>query len=422
VLRGLIWKLARENGHLARYIQEEYKDSGKKLFEDPNVLRTMWSILSKMLNDSTLSKVYVLIDALDECDTGRDQLLQFIVKNASDPSSKAKWLLSSRNYPEIKEFLNLQDRRRILNLELNHSHISRAVNAFIDYKTNELATQKAYKNALKLEVKQQLSEKAESTFLWVALACKMLRNVPGWMALFELQKLPPGLQPLYTRMMDQILLITDLRKELCLRILRLVGMTYRPLVFEELVVMAELPRDLLEDDESLKELIGLCGSFITTQESERTVYFVHQSAKDYLVSSGRQIIPSSIRDDEHGAIVRLSLEAMSNSLQRDICKLELPGALVGKVFINRDLKCIGYACRFWVDHLAEYLQKNSRDMSQYYEFLSDEGSIKKFLFVHLLHWLEALGWMGKTSEGIRAISSLEALIPVSILLPYTRES
>jgi hypothetical protein len=41
VLRGLIWKLACENGHLARYIQEEYKNSGRKLFEGLNVLRTM---------------------------------------------------------------------------------------------------------------------------------------------------------------------------------------------------------------------------------------------------------------------------------------------------------------------------------------------------------------------------------------------
>jgi hypothetical protein len=42
---------------------------------------------------------------------------------------------------------------------------------------------------------------------------------------------------------------------------------------------------------------------------------------------------------------------------------------------------------------------------QVYQFLQD----------HLLHWLEALGWMGKTSEGILAIFSLEAQIPVSLL-------
>jgi hypothetical protein len=35
--------------------------------------------------------------------------------------------------------------------------------------------------------------------------------------------------------------------------------------------------------------------------------------------------------------------------------------------------------------------------------------------VHLLHWLEALCWMRKISEGILAITSLEYLALVSLL-------
>ena len=47
--------------------------------------------------------------------------------------------------------------------------------------------------------------------------------------------------------------------------------------------------------------------------------------------------------------------------------------------------------------------------------LCDEDQVHQFLQVHLLHWLEALGWMAKTSEGNLAIFSLEAQIPVSLL-------
>jgi hypothetical protein len=97
------------------------------------------------------------------------------VNNTSNPSSKAKWLLSSRNYPNIKQFLDLQDNKYILNLELKVSHVSRAVDSFINYKTNELARLKTYDNTLRLEVKRQLSEKADSTFLWVSLVCNRLR-------------------------------------------------------------------------------------------------------------------------------------------------------------------------------------------------------------------------------------------------------
>jgi hypothetical protein len=52
------------------------------------------------------------------------------------------------------------------------------------------------------------------------------------------------------------------------------------------------------------------------------------------------------------------------------------------------------------------LQKSS---SQVHD--SEEAHL--FLQDHLLHWLEALGWIGKISEGIQAIISLEAHVSVS---------
>ena len=36
----------------------------------------------------------------------------------------------------------------------------------------------------------------------------------------------------------------------------------------------------------------------------------------------------------------------------------------------------------------------------------------------LLHWLEALSWMRKTAEGVRAIVSLESINLVSLFLAY----
>ena len=50
---------------------------------------------------------------------------------------------------------------------------------------------------------------------------------------------------------------------------------------------------------------------------------------------------------------------------------------------------------------------------------SDAGlSLTPSLFMShyaLIHWLEALGWIGKASEGIQVILSLEAHVPVSYL-------
>jgi hypothetical protein len=45
----------------------------------------------------------------------------------------------------------------------------------------------------------------------------------------------------------------------------------------------------------------------------------------------------------------------------------------------------------------------------------DDGQEHMFLQKHLLHWLEALSLMGKASEGVIAISSLESYIQVSCI-------
>jgi hypothetical protein len=65
---------------------------------------------------------------------------------------------------------------------------------------------------------------------------------------------------------------------------------------------------------------------------------------------------------------------------------------------------VQYASLYWVQHLQS-------SGSETYN--SDEAS--RFLKEHLLHWLEALGWMGKISEGIKAILSLEVHGSVSCL-------
>ncbi len=62
-------------------------------------------------------------------------------------------------------------------LELNSSHISHAVNAFIDFKVRELAERSDYNRELREEARDRLCENAEGTFLWLALVRKELRQV-----------------------------------------------------------------------------------------------------------------------------------------------------------------------------------------------------------------------------------------------------
>jgi nucleoside phosphorylase len=269
ILRGLIWKLTMSRPQLASLFHKRYI-SDKYLLNGPNAIYSLFSTLSAMLEECP--ETFLLIDALDECNSGREweQLLSLITKHAKS-SSKAKWLLASRNNPDIK--LLLEKESRMLSLELNEQHISQAVRAFIGQKTSELAVKKKYSLVLAEKVKNELITKADSTFLWVALACKRLLKVTPRKALSTLENLPPGLDGLYAQMMVQVLQCEDEDdKVLCLQILRSVSLAFRPLSMEELITTSGLPKGLLNNN-SLPELIDFCGSFINIRGN--ILYFVH---------------------------------------------------------------------------------------------------------------------------------------------------
>jgi NACHT domain len=115
ILRGLIWKLAIDCPQLAAVFHDKH-ELIKHMSGSPNAIHALFSTLSAMLEADP--ETFIFIDALDECNAEleREQLLQLIMKRARS-SLKAKWLLSSRNYQDIKQSLQLGS--RTLSLELN---------------------------------------------------------------------------------------------------------------------------------------------------------------------------------------------------------------------------------------------------------------------------------------------------------------
>ena len=169
VLKGLIYFLTTEHEDLIQHIRKRYETAGSQQYEGASALLALWTILMDMVNDPRLIRVYLMIDALDECDFELSQLLDLI---NSEPSSKVKWLVASRGKPDIEEQLRPDNLHSKISLELNSSHISSAVDAFINVKVHELASRKKYDDKLREEVRSYLQDNAGGTFLWVALVCR----------------------------------------------------------------------------------------------------------------------------------------------------------------------------------------------------------------------------------------------------------
>jgi len=140
----------------------------------------------------------------------------------------------------------------------------------------------------------------------------------------------------------------------------------------------------------------------------RPICLLHPSFRDLLVNEQRCHDESYWVEERktHGALAHCCLQLMSNNLKRDVCGLHAPDARADEVPWDRIKQCLSaelqYACQYWVEHL-----KKSETP------LLDNEQVHVFLQKHLLHWLEALSLIGKTSEGILAIISLVSITQVS---------
>jgi hypothetical protein len=162
-------------------------------------------------------------------------------------------------------------------------------------------------------------------------------------------------------------------------------------------------------DEILEDLHAILD---IPKDQTRPLRLHHPSFRDFLLSPQRcsDVLFWVDEKKAHEALVNHCIRIMSEKLKRNICGLEDPGAEVVQVLPDNLISCclpveLQYACRYWVDHLQRSEHR-----------LYDDGRVHRFLREHLLHWVEALGWIGETSEGIRAIASLASMVNVSYVL------
>ena len=412
VLRGLIYILVGQQPSLISHILKKYDHAGKSLFEDANSWVALAEIFTNILQDLSLNSTYLIVDGLDECVTGLPKLLDLIVQTSS-VSFYVKWIVSSRNWPGIGE--RLVNTGHNLSLELNAESVSAAVSIFIRHKVLELAQRKKYNNKIRDAVLDHLSLNANGTFLWVALVCQDLEKIPKLAILARLNDFPPGLDALYEQMMKQIR--NSDYTDLCNRIIALITIVYRPITLTELTSLID--EDMSDDVESLQEIIGFCGSFLTVLKD--AIYFVHQSAKDYLLANAfNEIFPSG-KEGTHHDIFSRSLEVMSRTLRRDLYSLSALGFSIDQLRQpNPDpLAAARYSCVYWVDHLhdCEPTRNATND-------IQNGGSVDKFLRRSYLYWLEALSLCKSMSDGVFSMAKLEALIQVilesvKICIAYT---
>jgi hypothetical protein len=408
-LRSLIWMLLVQQPDLISHIQKAYKVSGPPLFTDKAAFYALSDMFQDMLKDPRFSSAYFIVDALDECDQAEPGLERLVdlISTSLTLSNKVKWLVSSRPEVDLKPKLKNSDISGDL-LELDAQRLEAPVKAYINHKLTTLREKDGYDEDTLAKVSTVVHQRAMNTFLWVWLVFKELDSVDGWYAVEIIEQIPPGLSKLYDHMMTRIEKGKRSDPQYCKNVLVAASLAYRPLSISEFAVLAGLPPKV-----GPETIVKKCSSFLIIKK--KTVYLIHQSAKDYLEENYLSRLQQGGAVQGHTDISRRSINAMSK-LRKNIYALPHLGPKSEDITVPSPdpLEGLRYSCVYWVRHVGqvcspvnlyqpiEELQENAFD-------LHDNGQVHMFLKEHFHHWLEALSLMGKTSLGVLMIIQLENL-------------
>jgi hypothetical protein len=426
-------QLANNARPLRRYICEAIVERGDIATQS---LRDQWrqlvlGPLSK-LNDKSCPLSYILVvDALDECDDEKHirNILQLLAEARSLKTVRLRVLLTSR--PEIPiryGFYQIPEAERhsfVLH-NISPEIVDHDIAIFLEYNLRLIAQERDLDPGWPgEEAIRRMVQNASGLFIWAATASRFVREGKRFAAK-RLATILEGsnasvtapekkLNEIYIMVLSHSIPINctdEEREESCSMLRHVLGtivILFSPLSADSLGRL--LCTQKQEIDQTLQDLHTILD---IPEDRTRPLRLHHPSLRDFLLKKSRCGDPNFWVDEKqaHRVLAESCVRLMS-TLKQDICDMNTPGVLVTDVESSRlDERLppeVQYACLYWIQHL----QKSGAQ-------LHDNDQVHQFLLVHLLHWLEALSWMQKISEGILAIASLESIALVSIPAVYRK--
>lgn len=235
VLRGLVYAIGVKNPSFITHLQKRYETFGSQHL-DFSFLSKLWE---EMLQEEGLSRAYIVIDGLDECDESSPQLLDFIAKYTAE-LPHVKWLVSSRPSPEIAAKLASDDAKMHSSITLNTPKTASYIEYFIDSEISKIASA-VNLGEFKHLLRDYVVEGAQGNFLWVKLAVaelheELLHGVSQRALLQRLEGMPSELDSFYDSVLQKVL-NSHQRTSLCLT---LAAVAYRPLRLDELDILTDV--------------------------------------------------------------------------------------------------------------------------------------------------------------------------------------
>lgn len=377
--------------------------------------------------------VVIVVDALDECHPPEDARLLFklLTENNINSPVKPKILFTSR--PEYHVADNV--RQNLLLHRVEETDIQGHIRAML---TNDIHDYKRQYNQNEREVGQgrllppdwpgeeileRLVQLANPLFISAATISRMLRN-DQWIAtpnqklhhIMEFNTKSEGhVEDLYRSILAQIMETIPIRANrgrFTNEFQKIVGSV---ILLASPLSASALSTLLAFGENEIYSQLNSLSSVLDFQSPDTPVKLFHPSFRDFLLDKDSftffddDSACQDLRIEDtaiHAWLAERCLQLLSMELHNDICDLQDPGVSrkdIQQEIIDKNLPpAIAYACICWIHH-----------MEKGYSILHNGGPEHQFLETKMLNWIEALAWLGRLSEGMELIRTLERLAYVS---------
>jgi hypothetical protein len=403
--------------------------------------------LSKLDSKSCPPSYVVVVDALDECEDDNNIriILQLLAEARSLKTVRLRIFLTSRPELPIRySFYQIPEaeHRDFLLQRISPAIVDHDILIFLEYNLNFVRRECHLANDWpRAHDIKRLVENANGLFIWAATACRFIREGRAFAAdrlsivlkddssvdessmddsstegsAIEDSTIAPEeqLNKIYLTVLKNS--VRSYKKEerkkwykLLKESIGAIILLFSPLSAFSLAGFLDIREEYI-----IRALNDLHSILDISEDRDRPIRLHHPSFRDFLLDKQRCGIPNFWVDEKqsHQKLANNCIRLMTTSLKQDICGMDAPGSLVADIergqveqYLSPEVQ---YACLYWIQHLQKGVSR-----------LCDDDQVHQFLQAHLLHWLEALSWMRKISEGIHAIASLESIALVSQLPPY----
>lgn len=311
LLRDLILQLAQPRKKIIRMIKSMY-GTGKQE-SDLSIYRA-WQMFGTVLSTLTCQSLFIVIDALDECDnSSRVQLLKRLASTVSSVTTKSpaackviKIIFTGQ--PQIRTSWSRTSKdveHYQIDIDDRSTGISHDLDLFIEVRVDELVTENSYSSDVGQDLKATLKSMAETSFLWLDTILKHIQQSLAY-KLDDVKSLlanvPDDLYQAYTKYLPPL---PSNDQTTLQRYLQLLVACSRPLQLAEIDILIE------SDHETATRMLaaGSANSNVVRASMQRalgplvrfprnTAQLCHSTARDFFLAISQQ--PENPLFQSHG--------------------------------------------------------------------------------------------------------------------------